>query len=148
MAVQPFALAASAASRRRASARSENIKEPVSQSLSASPCRPEASYRYDDRHCEDYGSRDDLWKLRAQRGAEAGVHGGRQQSDGGSAESDGDRRLRRHRGEARRTGGGGTAAGLRSTGMKTTAPERIDLPVSGMTCAACARSIERTLAVT
>uniref|UniRef100_Q01UW4 P-type Cu(+) transporter n=1 Tax=Solibacter usitatus (strain Ellin6076) TaxID=234267 RepID=Q01UW4_SOLUE len=32
--------------------------------------------------------------------------------------------------------------------MKTSAPERIDLPVSGMTCAACARSIERTLAVT
>jgi P-type Cu+ transporter len=28
------------------------------------------------------------------------------------------------------------------------APERIDLPVSGMTCAACARSIERTLAGT
>ena len=32
--------------------------------------------------------------------------------------------------------------------MKTAAPERVDLPVSGMTCAACARSIERTLAVT
>jgi Cu+-exporting ATPase len=32
--------------------------------------------------------------------------------------------------------------------MKTSAPERIDLPVSGMTCAACARAIERTLAVT
>jgi Cu+-exporting ATPase len=32
--------------------------------------------------------------------------------------------------------------------MKTTAPERVDLPVSGMTCAACARSIERTLANT
>ncbi len=32
--------------------------------------------------------------------------------------------------------------------MKTAAPERIDLPVSGMTCAACARAIERTLAVT
>jgi Cu+-exporting ATPase len=32
--------------------------------------------------------------------------------------------------------------------MKTTAPERVDLPVSGMTCAACARSIERTLAHT
>jgi P-type Cu+ transporter len=32
--------------------------------------------------------------------------------------------------------------------MKTTAPERVDLPVSGMTCAACARSIERTLAGT
>ena len=29
--------------------------------------------------------------------------------------------------------------------MKTSAPERVDLPVSGMTCAACARSIERTL---
>ncbi|HXA50178.1 MAG TPA: heavy metal translocating P-type ATPase [Candidatus Acidoferrum sp.] len=29
--------------------------------------------------------------------------------------------------------------------MKTAAPERVDLPVSGMTCAACARSIERTL---
>ena len=26
-----------------------------------------------------------------------------------------------------------------------TAPERVDLPVSGMTCAACARAIERTL---
>ncbi|MEO8369520.1 MAG: heavy metal translocating P-type ATPase, partial [Candidatus Solibacter sp.] len=32
--------------------------------------------------------------------------------------------------------------------MKTSAPERVDLPVSGMTCAACARSIERTLADT
>ncbi|PWT96798.1 MAG: heavy metal translocating P-type ATPase [Terriglobia bacterium] len=32
--------------------------------------------------------------------------------------------------------------------MKTAAPERVDLPVSGMTCAACARSIERTLAHT
>ena len=32
--------------------------------------------------------------------------------------------------------------------MKTEAPERIDLPVSGMTCAACARTIERTLAKT
>jgi P-type Cu+ transporter len=32
--------------------------------------------------------------------------------------------------------------------MKTTAAERVDLPVSGMTCAACARSIERTLANT
>src|SRR5438477_9632421 len=31
--------------------------------------------------------------------------------------------------------------------MKTAAPERVDLPVAGMTCAACARSIERTLAV-
>jgi Cu+-exporting ATPase len=29
--------------------------------------------------------------------------------------------------------------------MKTAAPERVDLPVSGMTCTACARSIERTL---
>ena len=32
--------------------------------------------------------------------------------------------------------------------MKTAAPERVDLPVSGMTCAACARSIERTLSGT
>jgi P-type Cu+ transporter len=32
--------------------------------------------------------------------------------------------------------------------MKVEAPERIDLPVSGMTCAACARTIERTLAAT
>ncbi len=32
--------------------------------------------------------------------------------------------------------------------MSVTTPERIDLPVSGMTCAACARSIERTLANT
>src|SRR5881394_2709754 len=30
--------------------------------------------------------------------------------------------------------------------MKLTAPDRLDLPVSGMTCAACARTIERTLA--
>ena len=29
--------------------------------------------------------------------------------------------------------------------MKTAVPERVDLPVSGMTCAACARAIERTL---
>jgi len=32
--------------------------------------------------------------------------------------------------------------------MSTAAPERVDLPVSGMTCAACARTIERTLAKT
>jgi Cu+-exporting ATPase len=32
--------------------------------------------------------------------------------------------------------------------MKAPVAERIDLPVSGMTCAACARSIERTLAAT
>ena len=32
--------------------------------------------------------------------------------------------------------------------MKTSAPERVDLPVSGMTCAACARTIERTLSAT
>jgi len=32
--------------------------------------------------------------------------------------------------------------------MKARAAERVDLPVSGMTCAACARSIERTLAAT
>ncbi len=31
--------------------------------------------------------------------------------------------------------------------MSIAAPERVDLPVSGMTCAACARAIERTLAV-
>src|ERR1051326_2006967 len=29
--------------------------------------------------------------------------------------------------------------------MKTVAPERVDVPVSGMTCAACARTIERSL---
>jgi Cu+-exporting ATPase len=32
--------------------------------------------------------------------------------------------------------------------MKTAAPERVDFPVSGMTCAACARTIERTLSGT
>jgi len=32
--------------------------------------------------------------------------------------------------------------------MSVAAPERIDLPVGGMTCAACARSIERTLSAT
>ena len=32
--------------------------------------------------------------------------------------------------------------------MSVAPPERVDLPVSGMTCAACARSIERTLAAT
>jgi Cu+-exporting ATPase len=32
--------------------------------------------------------------------------------------------------------------------MSVAAPERVDLPVSGMTCAACARTIERTLAST
>jgi P-type Cu+ transporter len=32
--------------------------------------------------------------------------------------------------------------------MNVTAPERVDLPVSGMTCAACARTIERTLSGT
>ena len=32
--------------------------------------------------------------------------------------------------------------------MSVAAPERVDLPVSGMTCASCARTIERTLAST
>jgi len=32
--------------------------------------------------------------------------------------------------------------------MSVAAPERVDLPVSGMTCASCARTIERTLADT
>ena len=32
------------------------------------------------------------------------------------------------------------------TTPQTVAPERVDLPLSGMTCAACARTIERTLA--
>src|ERR1051326_7721879 len=32
--------------------------------------------------------------------------------------------------------------------MSVAAPERVDLPVSGMTCAACARTIERTLSHT
>jgi Cu+-exporting ATPase len=32
--------------------------------------------------------------------------------------------------------------------MTAPAPERVDLPVSGMTCAACARAIERTLSAT
>jgi Cu+-exporting ATPase len=32
--------------------------------------------------------------------------------------------------------------------LKPAAPERVDLPVSGMTCAACARAIERTLSGT
>jgi Cu+-exporting ATPase len=32
------------------------------------------------------------------------------------------------------------------TTSQTVAPERVDLPLSGMTCAACARTIERTLA--
>lgn len=32
--------------------------------------------------------------------------------------------------------------------MKTLAPQRVDLPVSGMTCAACARAIERKLGKT
>lgn len=32
--------------------------------------------------------------------------------------------------------------------MSVAAPERVDLPVSGMTCAACARTIERTLSRT
>ena len=32
--------------------------------------------------------------------------------------------------------------------MNTATPERVDLPVSGMTCAACARTIERTLSHT
>ena len=32
--------------------------------------------------------------------------------------------------------------------MTTPTAERVDLPVSGMTCAACARAIERTLSAT
>src|SRR5437763_547246 len=32
--------------------------------------------------------------------------------------------------------------------MKTAAPERVDLPVSGMTCASCARMVEGALAET
>ena len=51
------------------------------------------------------------------------------------------------RGQARSARRRRATTRLRSPRMKTSAPERVDLPVSGMTCAACARAIERTLAV-
>ena len=87
-------------------------------------------------------------QLLAQRGAEALGNARRDQGHGGPGQCQRDRGIRCGCGEAGGAGQRGPATRLRSPRMKTTAPERVDLPVSGMTCAACARSIERTLANT
>src|ERR1017187_3169098 len=107
-----------------------------------------ASYRYGGTNSENQRRRNDLRQLLAQRGAQTLGHARRDQGDGGPGECLCDGGLRPGRGTARCPGQRGPAPRLPSPRMKTTAPERLDLPVSGMTCAACARSIERTLAST
>src|ERR1035441_1207226 len=107
-----------------------------------------ASYRYGGTNPKNERQRNDLRQLLAQRGEEAGGDARREQGHGGPGECQCDGGIRRGCGEARGPGRRGPATRLRSPGMKTTAPERVDLPVSGMTCAACARTIERTLAST
>src|ERR1022692_1654393 len=107
-----------------------------------------ASYRYGSTNSENQRRRNDLRQLLAQRGAQTLGHARRDQGDGGPGECLCDGGLRPGRGTARCPGQRGPATRLPSPRMKTTAPERLDLPVSGMTCAACARSIERTLAST
>src|ERR1035438_6913319 len=115
---------------------------------SATNLQPAASYLYGNRNVASDGPRDDVRQLRAQRGTETDGHRRGDQSRGGPD------RFRRHRGirfrtsEARDPGGRRPATGLRSAGMKAATAERVDLPVSGMTCAACARAIELALAGT
>src|ERR1035441_5270767 len=107
-----------------------------------------ASYRYGGTNLENERRRNDLRQLRAQRGAQTLGHARRDQSYRGPGQCLCDRGIRRRRGAAGGAGRRGPATRLRSPRMKTTAPERVDLPVSGMTCAACARAIERTLSST
>src|ERR1039457_4225375 len=107
-----------------------------------------ASYRYGSTNSENQRRRNDLWQLLAQRGAQTLGHARRDQGHGGPRECQRHRGVRRGCGEARGPGQRGPATRLRCPGMKTSAPERVDLPVSGMTCAACARTIERTLTST
>src|ERR1035441_2599665 len=119
-----------------------------------SPCRREtrsphaASYIYGDRNLAPYRQRYDLRQLRAQRGTETDGHRRCDQSGGGPERGVGHRGVRSRTSETRSARRSGPQAGLRSTGMKTPVAERVDLPVSGMTCAACARAIERTLSAT
>src|SRR5437899_7436834 len=108
----------------------------------------EASYRYGGTNPENERQRNDLRQLFAQRGAQTLSHTRRSQSHGRFGERQCDRGIRCGCGAAGSPGERGPSTGLRSSRMKTSAPERVDLPVSGMTCAACARSIERNLANT
>src|SRR3954453_20220451 len=88
-------------------------------------------------------------QLRAQRRAEARIDSGGHQGGGRAPGRARLRRVRQGHGQARSAGKRGAGARLRRVrGMKTVAPERVDFPVSGMTCAACARTIERTLSGT
>src|SRR6516165_1230948 len=107
-----------------------------------------ASYKHGYCNASSHRAGHDLRQLRAQRRTETVVHSrstrchrrpGRRSGHGG---------IRIVSGQARGLGRGDSSTGIRSAGMSVTAPERVDLPVSGMTCAACARTIERTLAHT
>src|SRR5262249_47636164 len=142
--LHPRALAASAASRRRASSASAKIIAPFP--VTASP--KAASYKYANRNSQSSGAWNDVRQLRAQRGANAGEHAGGDQGAGGVARGTRHCGVRPRAGEARSTGACRARARLRSTGMSAATTERLDLPVSGMTCAACARTIERTLSNT
>src|SRR5204863_5397875 len=108
--------------------------------------RKGASYRHGDRNVEPSGAWHDVRQLCAQRGAASLRDAGCHQSAG---RTPGRARLRGIRSGPGQAGGveeRRPRSWLRSAGMKTAAPERVDLPVSGMTCAACARTIERALA--
>src|ERR1019366_8682556 len=111
-------------------------------------CRMAHHNRYGGTNPENERRRNDLRQLLAQRGAETLGHARRDQGHGGPGQCQRNRGIRRGCGEAGDPSQRSPATRLRSPGMKTTAPERVDLPVSGMTCAACARTIERTLANT
>src|SRR5262249_33586523 len=127
-------------------ARAPNRKKPKIPPEPVS--RTGASYKYGGTDSENERQRNDLRQLLACRGAEAFGNPRRYQGHRGTGQCQRRRGGRRKCGEAGGIGQCSPAARLRSSRMKTTAPERVDLPVSGMTCAACARSIERTLAQT
>src|ERR1039458_1453868 len=107
-----------------------------------------ASYRYGCPNRQHGNSRDDLRQLRARRGAKTLRHAGRNQSDGRPPGRQRHGTVRCGEGDARSAGRRRPPTWVRSGGMSAAPSERADLPVSGMTCAACARSIEGALAGT
>src|ERR1035441_1860064 len=107
-----------------------------------------ASYRYGCPNCQHGNSRDDLRQLRARRGAKTLRHAGRNQGDGRPPGRQRHGTVRCGEGDARSAGRRRPPTWVRSGGMSAAPSERVDLPVSGMTCAACARAIEGSLADT
>ena len=105
-----------------------------------------ASYKYGSRIIEPFRARHDVRQLRAQRGAHASP--APRASPRPLVELQGERAYVEYDPDLVKPEVLKNAVrelGYEVAGMKTAAPERVDLPVSGMTCAACARTIERTL---